>query len=100
MNHAEPELLSQAFDEIKVRIREANGRRLEFFVLHESQIHAWAIGLSLPKSKEERQETAGRCLTDNAPRRISVNIASQSGCGCRTYQTVERAYLPHPQNGR
>jgi len=36
MNHAEPELLSQAFDEIKVRIREANGRRLEFLVLHES----------------------------------------------------------------
>jgi hypothetical protein len=36
VNHAEPELLSQAFDEIKVRIREANGCGLEFFVLHES----------------------------------------------------------------
>jgi hypothetical protein len=36
MNHAEPELLSQAVDEIKVRVREANGRGLEFFVLHES----------------------------------------------------------------
>jgi hypothetical protein len=36
MNHAEPELFSQAFDEIKVRIREANGCGLEFFALHES----------------------------------------------------------------
>ena len=36
MNHAEPEFLPQAIDEIKVRVREANGRGLEFFVLHES----------------------------------------------------------------
>ena len=29
MNHAEPELLSQAVDEIEIRVREANGRGLE-----------------------------------------------------------------------
>jgi hypothetical protein len=36
MNHAESQLLSQAVDEIKVRVREANGRGPEFVILHES----------------------------------------------------------------
>lgn len=34
VNHAEPELLSQAVNEMQVRVREANGRRLEFVSLH------------------------------------------------------------------
>jgi hypothetical protein len=36
MNHAKPELFSQAVNEMKIRLREANGRRLEFLVLHDS----------------------------------------------------------------
>ncbi len=34
VNHTEPEFLLQGFNEMQVRVREANGRRLEFVVLH------------------------------------------------------------------
>jgi hypothetical protein len=34
VNHPEPELFLQALNEMKVRVREANSRRLEFLVLH------------------------------------------------------------------
>jgi hypothetical protein len=34
MNHTEPEFFLQAVDEMKVRVRKANSRRLEFLVLH------------------------------------------------------------------
>jgi hypothetical protein len=36
VNHTEPELFLQAVNEMKVRVREANSRRLEFLVLHDS----------------------------------------------------------------
>ena len=36
VNHTEPEFLLQAFNEVKVGFREANGCGLEFLVLHES----------------------------------------------------------------
>jgi len=36
VNHTEPELFSQAVNEIEVRVREADGCRLEFLVLHNS----------------------------------------------------------------
>jgi hypothetical protein len=36
MNHTEPEFLLQAVNEKKICVCEANGRRLEFLVLHES----------------------------------------------------------------
>ena len=36
VNHTEPEFFLQAVDEMKVRIRKANGRRLELLVLHDS----------------------------------------------------------------
>jgi hypothetical protein len=35
VNHAEPEFVSQEVNEMQVRLREANGRRLEFLVLHD-----------------------------------------------------------------
>ena len=34
MDHTEPEFFLQAVDEMKVRVRKANSRRLEFLVLH------------------------------------------------------------------
>ena len=34
MDHAEPEFFSQARNEIKIRVSEANRRRLECVVLH------------------------------------------------------------------
>jgi hypothetical protein len=34
VNHTEPEFFLQAVDEMKVRVRKANSRRLEFLVLH------------------------------------------------------------------
>jgi hypothetical protein len=34
VNHAEPKFFLQAVDKMKVRVREANSRRLEFVVLH------------------------------------------------------------------
>jgi hypothetical protein len=37
VNHTEPEFLLQAVNEMQVRVREANGRRFEFVVLHEWQ---------------------------------------------------------------
>ena len=36
VNHTEPELFLQALNEVQVRVREANRRRLEFLVLHTS----------------------------------------------------------------
>ena len=36
VDHTEPELFSQAVNEIKVRVRETDGCRLEFLVLHNS----------------------------------------------------------------
>jgi hypothetical protein len=36
VNHAEPEFVSKEVNEMHVRLREANGRRLEFLVLHDS----------------------------------------------------------------
>jgi hypothetical protein len=36
MDHTEPEFFLQAFNEIKVRVREAHGCGLEFLGLHES----------------------------------------------------------------
>jgi len=62
VNHTEPEFLLQAVNEIKVRVCEANGRRLEFLVLHESQFRNRMIGLSLRKSIE----VARRQLTDSS----------------------------------
>ena len=35
VNHAEPEFVSKEVNEMHVRLREANGRRLEFLVLHD-----------------------------------------------------------------
>jgi hypothetical protein len=49
VNHTEPELFLQAFNEMKVGARETNGRRLEFLVLHELKFCNWTTGLSLPK---------------------------------------------------
>ena len=40
VNHTEPELLLQAINEMKVRVREVNSRRLKFLILHDSQILA------------------------------------------------------------
>ena len=47
VNHTEPELFLQAVNEMQVRVREANGCRLEFVVLHEWQFlhqNDWAVG--------------------------------------------------------
>lgn len=55
MNHAEPELLLKAGNEMEVRIREANGRRLKFVVLHDSKSLQTDGVVSLPKSIEEPQ---------------------------------------------
>jgi hypothetical protein len=56
VNHTEPELFLQRVNEVKVRVREANGRRLEFLILHEFYIFAHGqVGLSLPKSSEEAE---------------------------------------------
>ena len=49
VNHAEPEFFLQALNEMKVGVRETNGRRLEFLVLHQPKFCNWTIGMSLPK---------------------------------------------------
>ena len=35
VNHTEPEFFLQGVDEMQVRVREANGCRLEFLILHD-----------------------------------------------------------------
>ena len=62
MNHPEPELFLQALNEMKVRVREANSRRLEFLVLHAFLFCNRMIGLSLPRSSDESNKTAFRYL--------------------------------------
>ena len=61
MDHTEPEFFLQAFNEINIGFREANGCGLEFLVLHESyNFSTGTIAVSLPKSIE----TAERQLSD------------------------------------
>jgi hypothetical protein len=39
VNHTEPEFPLQGVNELKVQVREANGRRLQFLVLHECSFY-------------------------------------------------------------
>jgi hypothetical protein len=51
VNHTEPELFLQAVNEMKVRVREANSRRLEFsFFMTLKCFIAPGDGLGLPQS--------------------------------------------------
>ena len=81
VNHTEPEFFLQALNEMKVGVRETNGRGLEFLVLHELKFCNWTIGLSLLKINRECGETSDRYLRDIALRRISVSVHhNHKGC--------------------
>src|SRR5689334_20503241 len=56
VNHTEPELFLQALNEMQVRVREANCRRLKSIFLHTLNSCRRAIGLSLPESIDEKRE--------------------------------------------
>ena len=54
MNHSETELLLKADNEVKVRIREANGRGLEFVVFHDSKSCSWSMYCRCPRALRNR----------------------------------------------